>query len=180
MRGVPCDAVVYIPLSGPGVGALVALRPAAGGAATSCVAVACLSSCSGKASVCGMCAGTSTRMKSWPLCLHARGTHAMNTQICALLSLFVTAERASTGVSVHQCNQAQVSWISKQPGIDGRYGARAAYRQGLVTRHRLGHARWRPGPGFGPHIAQRWPFCWPARPARRQWRNLLSEAHKVR
>ena len=89
----------------------------------------------------GVCAGTSTRMKSWPLCLHARGTHAMNTQICALLSLFVTAERESTGVSVHQCNQAQVSWISKQPGFDGRYGARAAYRQGLVTRHRLGHAR---------------------------------------
>ena len=53
MRGVPCDAVVYIPLSGPG-----------------------------------------------------RGTHAMNTQICALSSLFVTAERASTGVSVHQCNDA--------------------------------------------------------------------------
>ena len=41
MRGVPCDAVVYIPLSGPGVGALVALRPA----------LACLSSCSCKASV---------------------------------------------------------------------------------------------------------------------------------
>ena len=75
----------------------------------------------------GVCAGTSTRMKSWPLCHHARGTHAMNTQICALSSLFVTAERASTGVSVHQCNQAQGSRISKQPGIDGRHGARAAY-----------------------------------------------------
>ena len=148
----------------------------AGGAATS----SCMPLIVQPQSERGVCAGTSTRMKSWPLCLHARGTHAMNTQICALLSLLVTAERASTGVSVHQCNQAQVSWISKQPGIDGRYGAREAYRQGLVTRHRLGHARWRPGPGFGPHIAQRWPFCWPARPARRQWRNLLSEAHKVR
>ena len=148
----------------------------AGGAATS----SCMPLIVQPQSERGVCAGTSTRMKSWPLCLHARGTHAMNTQICALLSLLVTAERASTGVSVHQCNQAQVSWISKQPGIDGRYGARAAYRQGLVTRHRLGHARWRPGLGFGPHIAQRWPFCWPARPARRQWRNLLSEAHKER
>ena len=151
-------------------------RRGAGGAATS----SCMPLIVQLQSERGVCAGTSTRMKSWPLCLHARGTHAMITQICALLSLLVTAECASTGVSVHQCNQAQVSWISKQPGIDGRYGARAAYRQGLVTRHRLGHARWRPGPGFGPHIAQRWPFCWPARPARRQWRNLLSEAHKVR
>ena len=130
-------------------------RRGAGGSATS----SCMPLIVQPQSERGVCAGTSTRMKSWPLCLHARGTHAMNTQICALLSLFVTAERASTGVSVHQCNQAQVSWISKQPGI-------------MADR--------RPGPGFGPHIAQRWPFCWPARPARRQWRNLLSEAHKVR
>ena len=132
-------------------------------------------------------------MKSWPLCLHARGTHAMNTQICALLSLFVTAERASTGVSVHQCNQAQVSWISKQPGIDGRYGARVAYRQGLVTRRRLGHARWRPGPGFGPHptsisaghsvgprvasgeiCSQRRTEC-----VKRTWFSMVAEAHRV-
>ena len=41
MRGVPCDTVVYIPLSGLDIGALVALRPA----------LACLSSCSCKASV---------------------------------------------------------------------------------------------------------------------------------
>ena len=74
----------------------------AGGAATS----SCMPLIVQPQSERGVCAGTSTRMKSWPLCLHARGTHAMNTQICALSSLFVTAERASTGVSVHQCNPA--------------------------------------------------------------------------
>ena len=68
-------------------------RRGAGGAATS----SCMPLIVQLQSERGVCAGTSTRMKSWPLCLHARGTHAMNTQICALLSLFVTAERASTG-----------------------------------------------------------------------------------
>ena len=63
----------------------------AGGAATS----SCMPLIVQLQSERGVCAGTSTRMKSWPLCLHARGTHAMNTQICALLSLFVTAERGS-------------------------------------------------------------------------------------
>ena len=77
-------------------------RRGAGGAATS----SCMPLIVQLQSERGVCAGTSTRMKSWPLCHHARGTHAMNTQICALSSLFVTAERASTGVSVHQCNQA--------------------------------------------------------------------------
>jgi len=55
----------------------------AGGAATS----SCMPLIVQPQSERGVCAGTSTRMKSWPLCLHARGTHAMNTQICALLSL---------------------------------------------------------------------------------------------
>ena len=59
-------------------------------------------------------AGTSARMNSWPLCLHARGPHAGHTQTRAHASRCVTVERASTGVCVHH---ARVSWISKQPGV---------------------------------------------------------------
>ena len=61
-----------------------------------------------------MSAGTSARMNSWPLCLHARGPHAGHTQTLAYASQCVTAERVSTGVCVHH---ARVSWIPKQPGI---------------------------------------------------------------
>ena len=61
-----------------------------------------------------MSAGTSARMNSWPLCLHARGPHAGHTQTLAYASQCVTAERVSTGVCVHH---ARVSVISKQPGI---------------------------------------------------------------
>ena len=59
-------------------------------------------------------AGTSARINSWPLCLHALGPHAGHTQTRAHASQCVTVERASTGVCVHH---ARVSWISKQPGV---------------------------------------------------------------
>ena len=59
-------------------------------------------------------AGTSARINSWPLCLHALGPHAGHTQTRAHASQCVTVERASTGVCVHH---VRVSWISKQPGV---------------------------------------------------------------
>ena len=70
MWGVPCDTVVYIPLSGLDIGALVALRPA----------LACLSSCSRKTSVvCAQCRHINTHeiLAALPSCTrYACNEHA--------------------------------------------------------------------------------------------------------
>ena len=70
MRGVPWVAVVYFPLRGPGVGELVALRPA----------LACLSSCSRKTSVvCAQCRHINTHeiLAALPSCTrYACNEHA--------------------------------------------------------------------------------------------------------
>ena len=51
------------------------------------------------------------------VCLHAHGPHAGHTQARALASQCVTAKRASCTSTVVCVHHAQVSWISKQPGI---------------------------------------------------------------
>ena len=121
MRGVPWVAVVYFPLRGPGVGELVALRPA----------LACLSSCSRKTSVvCAQCRRINTHeiLAALPSCTrYACNEHA---NLCTFVTVRDrrTCEHGRQRAPVQPgLIKAQGSRISKQPGIDGRHGARAAY-----------------------------------------------------